>query len=100
MNERITVKVERDLEELIPIFLSTRQQDLDGLAKGLAAKDFQAMRMIGHGMKGSGSSFGFHPVSTMGAAIESAAIAEDVVVIGAQFEALRDYLSRVDISYQ
>ena len=99
MNERITVKVERDLEELIPIFLKTRQQDMDGLAKGLAANDFQSMRMIGHGMKGSGSSFGFHPVSTMGAVIESAAIAEDAAAIAEQFEALRDYLSRVDITY-
>lgn len=99
MNEKFTVKVERDLEDLIPIFLKTRQQDLDGLAKGLAVNDFQAMRMIGHGMKGSGSSFGFHPVSTMGAVIESAAIAGDSAVIADQLAAFRDYLLRVDISY-
>lgn len=99
MQERISVKVERDLEELIPIFLKTRQQDVDGLAIGLAANDFKAMRLIGHGMKGSGSSFGFHPVSAMGGLIEAAAIAEDSKAIANQLESLRDYMSRVDIIF-
>lgn len=99
MAEKIVVEVERDLEDLIPLFMSTRTKDLAGLDSGLAARDFAAMRMIGHSMKGAGGAYGFDRVSEIGTLIENAALASDTAVIAAQLALLRDYLARVEIKY-
>ena len=99
MTEKIVVKVDQDLEDLIPLFMSTREKDIAGLVAGLAAGDFTALRMIGHSMKGAGGAYGFDPVSTFGGAIETAALAGDAATIHTQLAALRDYLARVEIQY-
>ncbi len=99
MTEKIIVEVDQDIEELIPLFMSTREKDITGLAAGLAAGDFTALRMIGHSMKGAGGAFGFAPVSTIGDSIETAALASDAATIHTQLAALRDYLARVEIKY-
>ena len=99
MTEKLTVEVDADLAELIPLFLQTRQNDLAGLEKNLASGDFDELRVIGHGMKGSGSSFGFHGVTTMGSLIEAAALVQDASTVKAQTLALRDYLNRLNIKY-
>ena len=99
MTEKIVVKVDQDLEDLIPLFISTREKDMAGLATGLAAGDFTALRMIGHSMKGAGGAYGFDPVSTIGGVIETAALASDAATIAAQLAALRDYLARIEIKY-
>jgi HPt (histidine-containing phosphotransfer) domain-containing protein len=99
MTEKITVEVDSELSELIPLFLQTRQNDLMGLEKNLASGNFDAMRVIGHGMKGSGSSFGFHAVTTMGSLIEAAALVQDASTIKTQTSVLRDYLNRLNIEY-
>ena len=96
---KIIVEVDRDLEDLMPLFWSSREQDLQGLAKGIDESDFNALRSIGHDMKGTGSSFGFHSVSEIGDLIEVAALANDLPTIQAQFATFKDYMSRIEISF-
>ena len=52
MTEKLIVKVDRELEDLMPLFMDTRKRDIDALAEGLASNDFAALRTTGHGMKG------------------------------------------------
>ena len=97
--EKIIVQVDRDLEDLIPLFLDSRQQDLAGLAKAIATENLDALRSIGHDMKGTGSSFGFHTVSEIGDQIEVAAQAGDLQTIRTQFGIFQDYMRRFEIKY-
>ena len=60
------VTVARDLEDLIPVFMSNRKKELDTLRVALAAADFEQLRQLGHRMKGVGNSYGFAHVSTLG----------------------------------
>lgn len=99
MSEKIIVEVDRDLEDLIPLFRQTRQRDIAGLAAGLATNDFAALRMVGHGMKGSGGAFGFPLITDMGDAIETAALKNDHATISGQLNRLRDYMASIDIKY-
>ena len=71
MTEKIIIQVDRDLEDLMPLFMDTRKRDMEGLAKGLASNDFAALRVIGHGMKGSGGAFGLLSMSLQPAASAS-----------------------------
>ncbi len=97
--EKIIAKVDRDLEDLMPLFWSSREEDLAGLAKGIRETNFDALRAIGHDMKGTGSSFGFHRVSEIGDQIETAALAGDLPTIQAQLAMFQDYMARVEINY-
>lgn len=99
MTERIIVEVDRELEDLIPLFRQTRERDIAGLAAGLASGDVAALRMIGHGMKGSGGAFGFPLITEMGDAIEAAALKSDYATVSQQLELLRSYMARIDIKY-
>ena len=92
-------EVSRDLAELIPLFMSTRAENLAGLTAGLKAGNFKALEIIGHSMKGAGSSYGFVPVSEIGASIETAARARDGAAISLQQTRLRDYLANLQIRY-
>ena len=99
MTEKIIIQVDCELEDLMPLFMDTRKRDMDGLAKGLASKDFAALAVIGHGMKGSGGAFGFQLVTDIGAIIEDSALINDTDTIEKQLIVLRDYLARVEVQY-
>ena len=99
MTEKLIVQVDRELEDLMPLFMETRQRDLDGLAKGLLSNDFAALRAIGHGMKGSGGAFGFQFVTDIGDIIEASALKNDAATIEEQLALLRDCLARAEIQY-
>lgn len=99
MTEKLIIQVDRDLEDLMPLFMDTRKRDMEGLAKGLASNDFAALRVIGHGMKGSGGAFGFQFITDLGDIIEASALKNDAITIAQQFALLRDYLARVEVQY-
>src|SRR6185312_2501849 len=59
---------------------------------------FLAIRVLGHTMKGLGSSYGFDGISDIGLEIEHAAQAHDEGGLGRAIDALDRYLSQVDYS--
>ena len=73
----VSVIVDRDLEDLIPGYLSNRERDVAKVAEALAAGDFETLRVIGHSMKGSGGGYGFDALSDLGSQIEQAALARN-----------------------
>ena len=99
MTEKLIVKVDRELEDLMPLFMDTCKRDIDALAEGLASNDFASLRTIGHGMKGSGGAFGFEAVTDIGAIIQASALVNDRATIERQLAVLRDYQASVEIQY-
>ena len=53
----ITVVVAKDLEDLIPTFMTNRTKELETLRVALGAGDMQQLRHLGHRMKGVGQNF-------------------------------------------
>ena len=94
------VKVAKDLEDLIPMFMSNRKKELDALRAALAAADFEQLRQIGHRMRGVGNSYGFELVSIIGKHIEDGARNADKALLAAQIADYGDYLSKVEIAYE
>ena len=95
-----TVTVAKDLEDLIPSFMSNRRKELEALRAALAGSDFDELRRLGHRMKGAGSSYGFDLVSTIGKNIEDGAKASDATAIGSNLDTYEDYLAKVEIVYE
>lgn len=100
MNDKITVKIDSDLEDLIPGFLDNRQKDMENLNKAVNIKDYKTLQSIGHSLKGVGGGYGFHRMSEIGAAIENAGKDSNLDVAKAQIAELGDYLSRLDIEFE
>jgi HPt (histidine-containing phosphotransfer) domain-containing protein len=94
------VTVAKDLEDLIPVFMSNRHKELNALRVALAAADFEQLRQLGHRMKGVGVSYGFARVSTLGKVIEDGARSGDRAALQASISEYDDYLSKVQIAYE
>ena len=91
------VKVDPLIAPLVPGYLENRAKDTQRIADLLAAKDFAALRKLGHNMKGSAGAYGLPPLSDIGSRIEVAAQASDGAAIGAALEDLRRFLQNVKL---
>ena len=94
------VKVAKDLEDLIPVFMSNRHKELDTLRVALAASDFEQLRQLGHRMKGVGNSYGFEHISVLGKQVEDGARVGDRASLEACIKDYTEYLSNVEVAYE
>ncbi len=99
MSEKIRVEIMKDLEVLIPRYLDRRFKEVEAFRAQLGAGDFEALRIGGHSLKGSGGGYGFAPLTTIGATIETAAKAKDAATITAALVEYADYIQRVEVVY-
>ncbi len=98
--DKIVVKIDIDLEDLIPGFLENRQLDLQKLEQALGDQDFETLRSIGHNLKGVGGGYGFHDMTAIGAAIEEGARENMLEIVNENVIKLSDYLSNIEIVYE
>jgi signal transduction histidine kinase/CheY-like chemotaxis protein/HPt (histidine-containing phosphotransfer) domain-containing protein len=81
-----------DISDLIPGYLEARRADADAMTALLEAKDYAAVKRMGHQMKGSGGAYGFADITRLGREIELAASAEDSEVLARLQLELSDFL--------
>lgn len=99
MSEKIRVEISRDLEVLIPRYMDRRHKEIEAFRTQLGAGDFEALRIGGHSLKGSGGGYGFPLLTRIGATIETAAKAKDTAVLEAALVEYKDYIERVEVVY-
>jgi HPt (histidine-containing phosphotransfer) domain-containing protein len=97
--QRIVVRVDAELEDLVPGFLDNRRKDVDTIKSALADDDFDTIRVLGHSMKGSGGGYGFNAITDIGRTIEDAARERNTATIAHAVDELADYLERIDVVY-
>jgi HPt (histidine-containing phosphotransfer) domain-containing protein len=95
----IVAVVDKELEDLVPVFMKNRHKEIETLKAALAAADFEQLRQVGHRMKGVGNSYGFAHVSTFGKQIEEGARSGDRAGISARITEYQDYLANVKVTY-
>lgn len=94
------VVVERDLEDLIPGFMQKRQDDIKAILTAVHTKDYEAIRVIGHTLKGIGAGYGFDKITELGAVIEQAGKQQDAGKAQELAQELKQYLNVVEICYE
>ncbi len=94
---RVRVRVDADLVELAPEYLSECRGDVGRLREALAGEEFGIVRKLGHNLKGTGKSYGFSFVSTVGAGLERAGKNGDGGEARRWVEELDAYLERVEL---
>lgn len=94
---KIMVTVDADLEDLIPDYLENRRHDCQTVLQLLEKNDYEAIRVLGHTMKGTGGGYGFDAITEMGKRLEEAAKANDPMTIRQTVSELAQYLQSVEI---
>jgi CheY-like chemotaxis protein len=94
---RIVVRVDAEIEDLIPHYLENRRKEVCLLQDGLNRGDYQFLRSAGHTMKGTGGGYGFEVISDIGRELEKAGTEEDAEAVGRCIDRLADYLKKVDV---
>ncbi len=94
----VSLRVPDEVRDLAPAFLERRRQDLVVLRDALAHSQFDVIERVGHMLKGSGGSYGFDLITTIGARLECAARDADVTVITSEIEKLTEYLAQVSVA--
>jgi HPt (histidine-containing phosphotransfer) domain-containing protein len=98
-NDKITVRLDPDIQDLIPGFLENRKKDVSAMQAALANGDFGTIMVLGHTMKGDGGGYGFDAISEIGAIIETAAKQQDAKQIQQATQRLADFLARVEVVF-
>jgi HPt (histidine-containing phosphotransfer) domain-containing protein len=96
----LTVTIAKDLEDLIPVFMTNRAKEVESLRGAVSKGDFEQLKQLGHRMKGVGRSYGFITVSDIGKRIEDAAAKADRGAIANAIGDYADYLSKVKVVYE
>jgi HPt (histidine-containing phosphotransfer) domain-containing protein len=82
---------------LVPGYLANRATELPKLDAALAARDFAALRKVGHNLRGSAGAYGLPPLSAIGARIEDSAVAQDAATLTQALDELRRFLKSVEL---
>ena len=99
-DDKITVTVDADLEELIPGFLENRKTDIENLQNAVNDANFSTLQSIGHSLKGVGGGYGFQQLSEIGAGIETAAKEQNMETISGLVDEMAVYLDKVEVVYE
>ncbi len=97
MIDPLTIAVDEDIIDLAENFVLNRRDAAQRGREAVAAGDLDALRRIGHELKGTAGSYGFRDLSTIGAKLEEAAIAGNLADAGDAVERMADFLARVTL---
>ena len=98
-SKTIVIRVDADIEELIPKFLEARRGDVKTLVQALEKGDYDTVLFLGHNMKGTGGSYGFDLITELGREIEQSAKEQNAEKVGRLVIELSTYLERVEVVY-
>jgi HPt (histidine-containing phosphotransfer) domain-containing protein len=99
-NDRVIVKVDPDLKDLIPSFMQSIEVELSYIESSVEKGEFDEVKRLAQGIKGSGGGYGFHEVTKLGADIEEAAAKQDVDTIAAKVHSIRVHLAFAQVVYE
>jgi HPt (histidine-containing phosphotransfer) domain-containing protein len=99
MTQKIIVEVDAELADLVPNFLANRQKDLQQITAALERADHDALRIIGHNMKGVGGGYGFGEITELGKHLEAAAKDGNQDGVRTLLQQYRHYLSNLEVRY-
>lgn len=93
------VRIEKELEDLIPDFLSNRKKDVEEIQKAITDQNYKRLAEIGHSLKGLGTSYGFDPISKWGRELEDFSKNQDPSSAQLAADQMKDYLTGIQIVF-
>ena len=98
--ERIIVKVDAEIEAIIPIFFEKLLEEIETALDSLQQEDYETIQIWGHSLKGAGIGYGFAAISEIGKSLEQAAKPHSSEEVRKLVDWLSSYLERVEVIYE
>jgi HPt (histidine-containing phosphotransfer) domain-containing protein len=98
-NSDIRIDIDQELAPVVPEYLENRRLDCLLIERLLAENNLAEIKLLAHRMKGSGGSYGFDEISEIGEMLECVTLVSDADGIRSAIAQLRQYLSRVSVTY-
>ena len=95
----ITVVVDPEIKDIIPIFLENRHGDVRTILEALDRSDYETIRVLGHSLQGAGGGYGFYDITALGKSLNEAAKERNAEEIRKLVGELSSYLERVQVVY-
>jgi HPt (histidine-containing phosphotransfer) domain-containing protein len=87
------IAVSEQVKELVPLYLASKEKQIEEARASLASRDFGPIRRFGHNLKGTGRGYGFPAIEALGREIERAASEADASRVTEQLNALDRFVS-------
>lgn len=94
-----TVTVDRDLEDIIPLFMQNKADQIRTLEAGIDRMDFEAVRRTAHKLKGGFNMYGISALGNLCAGIETAAARQETDEIQRMGKELAGRFGRIKIDF-
>lgn len=88
------------LEPIMDRYMELRMEELAQMEEAIAAGDDETVRMLGHRLKGTGTSYGFERLTELGADLEDAGKVGDMHLAEKLAAEVRGYLENVDVVFE
>lgn len=99
MSDKIHLKIDQDLEDIMPQFLENRNKDVTKITEFLVADDVENIKVIAHKMAGNAGGYGLDHLGDIGAQMEDACKAKDMETVKTLFDEMKNYLNSIEIEY-
>ena len=98
-DEALLATIDPDLLDLVPGYIQNRFRDVALCREHLAASRFEEIRVIAHGMAGSGGAYGFDEITRIGRSLQVAARGQDAATCARSLDELEAYVRRIHAAY-
>lgn len=92
--------ISKELEELIPMFMTNTLREVDEMVQALEEKDWPTLVRLGHSTKGAAYGYGFDRLGEIGLRLEDTAKTKNENAVRVLLNELKEYLDKVQISYE
>lgn len=99
MSQKIVVKVDQELKDLIPTYLENRETELALLRKLAEGQDSKGISVITHKLKGNAAAYGFDWLGEVAAKIESSLKAGQWNDVTKKLDEIEHYLNHIEIEF-
>lgn len=93
------IEVPIELQELIPIFLENRRNDIKDLHEFLKTKNYDSIAKLAHKIKGSAGGYGFSELTQIAAEMESFAKKADADKISDSIKKIVQIVDHSEIKF-
>lgn len=92
----LATRIDQEIQRRRPKFLEYRRKDVGAMQEAAARQDYEAIRTMGHRIKGLAGSYGFQDIGAVGQRLEQAAGARDLTAIHQEIGTLAAILDQSD----
>ena len=93
------VEVDKELEDVFPVYIRNREEDLMNLEISLERKDFEVLKQIGHKVAGNAAGYGLEGLGTFARQLESQATEKKLEECEKIVVQMKDYIKTLELKF-